>query len=99
LREHVVEGRLTLDDFSERIGWALQAVTRADLDAVLKDLPRARLPEPTVSPRERRRWHVAVMSGHSTWGRWRIGKKTNAVAVMGGCVLDLRQPRSPDRRS
>ncbi len=95
LREHVVEGRLTLDEFSERIGRALQAVTRADLDAVLKDLPGARLPEPApdaaATPRESRRWHVAVMSGHSTRGRWRIGQKTHAVAVMGGCDLDLRR--------
>jgi class 3 adenylate cyclase len=97
LREHVVEGSLTLDEFSERVGRALQAVTRADLDAVLKDLPGARLPEPSEAaarvpaPRESRRWHIAVMSGHSTRGRWRIGKKTNAVAVMGGCDLDLRR--------
>ena len=31
------------------------------------------------------------MSGHSTKGRWRIGRKTNAVAVMGGCDMDLRR--------
>jgi class 3 adenylate cyclase len=31
------------------------------------------------------------MSGHSTKGRWRISGKTSAVAVMGGCDLDLRR--------
>ena len=31
------------------------------------------------------------MSGHSTKGRWRISGKTNAVAVMGGCDMDLRR--------
>jgi hypothetical protein len=31
------------------------------------------------------------MSGHSTRGRWRIGGKTKAVAVMGGCDMDLRR--------
>ena len=31
------------------------------------------------------------MSGHSTKGRWRISGKTNAVAVMGGCDMDLRK--------
>ena len=97
LREHVVEGRLTLDEFSERVGLALQAKTRGDLDAVMADLPQARpsdqgLPEPTTAPgRKKRRWHVAVMSGHSTKGRWRISGKTNAVAVMGGCDMDLRR--------
>ena len=97
LREHVVEGRLTLDEFSERVGLALQARTRADLDAVMADLPQAgptdqRLPEAGAAPaKQKRRWHVAVMSGHSTKGRWRISGKTNAVAVMGGCDMDLRR--------
>ncbi len=97
LREHVVEGRLTLDEFSERVGLALEARTRGDLDAVMADLPQAwtpnqRLPEPTTaSARKKRRWHIAVMSGHSTKGRWRISGKTNAVAVMGGCDMDLRR--------
>ena len=94
LREHVVEGRLTLDEFSERVGRALGARTRGDLDAVMADLPLpAQVVEPAVdvaAPRKKRRWHVAVMSGHSTKGRWRISGKTNAVAVMGGCDLDLR---------
>jgi class 3 adenylate cyclase len=97
LRESVVEGRLTLDEFSERVGSALQAKTRNDLLAVMADLPEARqaierLPEPgTAAPKKKRRWHVAVMSGHSTKGRWRISGKTNAVAIMGGCDMDLRQ--------
>src|SRR5271170_5103947 len=88
LREHVVEGRLTLDEFSERVGLALRAKTRGDLIAVMADLPEASqaptsLPEPgTAAPRKKGRWHVAVMSGHSTRGRWRISGKTNAVAVM-----------------
>jgi class 3 adenylate cyclase len=97
LREHVVEGRLTLDEFSERVGSALSARTRADLMAVMADLPQARpaggsLPEPrSGTPKKQRRWHVAVMSGHSTKGRWRISGKTNAVAIMGGCDMDLRK--------
>ena len=44
-----------------------------------------------VSPRHQRRWHVAVLSGHDTKGRWRISGKTNAVAIMGGCDMDLRR--------
>jgi class 3 adenylate cyclase len=97
LREHVVEGRLTLDEFSERVGLALEARTRGDLEVVMVDLPQVRppsqpLPEAVSAPaRKKRRWHVAVMSGHSTKGRWRISGKTNAVAVMGGCDMDLRR--------
>jgi class 3 adenylate cyclase len=95
LREHVAAGRLTLDDFSERVGRALQATTRGELEAVMSDLPAATptttLPESATSTRQSRRWHVAIMSGHETKGRWRIGGKTNALAIMGGCDLDLRQ--------
>lgn len=95
LREHVVEGRLTLDEFSERMGAALEAKTRADLDAVMADLPESAAPSATAvsaaAPRKTSRWHIAVMSGHSTRGRWRIGGKTKAVAVMGGCDMDLRR--------
>ncbi len=94
LREHVVEGRLTLDEFSERMGTALEARTRGDLDAVMADLPAtsstSSLPATVGTPRKTSRWHIAVMSGHSTRGRWRIGGKTKAVAVMGGCDMDLR---------
>ena len=63
----------------------------------MADLPQTTqvaqtLPEPTTTaPRKKGRWHVAVMSGHSTKGRWRISGKTNAVAVMGGCEMDLRR--------
>jgi class 3 adenylate cyclase len=92
LREHVVAGRLTLDEFSDRAGRALGATTRGELEAVMTDLPEASGPSTTgtVTPRARRRWHIAVMSGHDTKGRWRIGDKTNAVAIMGGCDIDLR---------
>ncbi len=101
LREHVVEGRLTLDEFSERVGRALEARSRGDLAAVMTDLPVpepsvGRLPETAketmpVTQRRQRRWHIAVLSGHNTKGRWRISGKTNAVAVMGGCDMDLRR--------
>lgn len=95
LREHVVEGRLTLDEFSERMGAALEAKTRGELEAVMVDLPvTGSVPTAsptTATPRKTSRWHIAVMSGHSTRGRWRVGGKTKAVAVMGGCDMDLRR--------
>ena len=93
LREHVVVGRLTLDEFSERVGLALESRTQGDLEAVMANLPV--LPVASASPevqgRKGRRWHIAVMSGSSTKGRWRMAGKTTAVAVMGGCDMDLRR--------
>lgn len=90
LREHVVAGRLTLDEFSERMGAALEARTRGDLDAVMQDLPAGPVGSGQAA-RPARRWHVAVMSGHSTRGRWRLAARTRAIAVMGGCTMDLRR--------
>ena len=90
LREHVIEGRLTLDEFSERVGVALGARTRDVLESTLVNLPDLAEP-PSDLPRHRpRRWFVAVMSGSRAKGRWRISGRTTAVAVMGGCEMDLR---------
>ncbi|MCM3924923.1 cell wall-active antibiotics response protein, partial [Frankia sp. AiPs1] len=40
-------------------------------------------------------WTVAVMSGNERTGRWRPSRHTRAVAVMGGCELDLREIAFP----
>src|SRR5438132_9546906 len=47
LREHYADGRLTLDELNERLDHAFAAKTRADLNAVTRDLPIT--PRPTVS--------------------------------------------------
>jgi class 3 adenylate cyclase len=91
LREHAVEGRLTLDEFTQRVGLALQARTRGDLHAAMADLPEVAVPQEVSTRRPARRSFVAVMSGSRAKGRWRVGARTTAVAVMGGCEMDLRQ--------
>ncbi|MGH9095987.1 MAG: adenylate/guanylate cyclase domain-containing protein, partial [Acidimicrobiales bacterium] len=58
---------------------------------LIADLPARPQPEPEATRRRVRRWIVAVMSGAKAKGRWRVGDHTTAIAVMGGCVLDLRQ--------
>ncbi len=39
LREHMLAGRLTSEEFEERLAGAYRAVTRAELDALRADLP------------------------------------------------------------
>lgn len=39
LREHCSDGRLNLDEFTERLGAVYIARTRGDLDALIADLP------------------------------------------------------------
>ena len=90
LREHVIVGRLTLDEFSERVSVALGARTRGDLDSTLANLPDLAQPPSDLLRSRPRRWFVAVMSGSRAKGRWRVSGRTTAVAVMGGCEMDLR---------
>jgi hypothetical protein len=43
LRRHAAAGRLSIEELEERVGAALAARTRAQLEALLADLPDARL--------------------------------------------------------
>ena len=44
LRDHYADGRLTLDELNERLDLAFAAKTKADLNEVMRDLPRAARP-------------------------------------------------------
>jgi Domain of unknown function (DUF1707)/Cell wall-active antibiotics response 4TMS YvqF len=91
LRSHAVDGRLTLEEFAQRIDSAYAARTRAELDELTRDLP-ATPPQPTTSPaRQRRRWVVAILGGSSRRGRFRLAADTRVLALLGGADLDLRQ--------
>ncbi len=94
LRDHLVAGRLTLDEFVERVEAAHEARTVADLEQLTHDLPAVSIEAAPAVPapsRKRARWIVAVMSGVERRRRWRLAQKTNVVALMGGANLDLRQ--------
>jgi hypothetical protein len=90
LRHHSVDGRLTLEEFAERMARAYDAKTQDELEQLTRDLPV----ETTASPARRRRatrWIVSVMGGVNRRGRFRLGAHTYAVAIMGGMNVDLRQ--------
>jgi class 3 adenylate cyclase len=94
LRRHCADGRITLDEFSDRAGQVYAARTRADLVEVLADLPEP-LPVPSSdAPAVRRRTTslvVGIMGGGHSRGRWRPADELTALAIMGGCKVDLRQ--------
>ena len=52
LREHYESGRLTLEEFQERLDETHRARTEAQLDRVLRQLPSQKLP--SVNPRDTR---------------------------------------------
>jgi class 3 adenylate cyclase len=92
LRTYTGEGLLTLDEFSDRVALVFDANTKAELDAVVADLPvpmGTRVPE--TERRKVSRNAVGIMSGARRTGRWRPGEEFNAFALMGGCEIDLRQ--------
>jgi hypothetical protein len=99
LGDHAAVGRLTLDELEERSGQALAAKTRGELAALTSDLPvegaqgsrsapaRAR----DAQPKRPVRWMVAIMGGSHRRGRFRAVGSINAVAIMGGDEIDLRE--------
>jgi len=87
LREACAEGRLTLQEFSERVEEAYAARTRAELERVASDLP-------AVARRSRkrsRRFLVGIFGGPELRGRWRAGRRLFTLALFGGIDVDLRQ--------
>jgi hypothetical protein len=88
LRRHSVDGRLTLEEFADRVGLAYEAKTRDELDELTCDLPAETSAAP--SRRGRTRWIVAVMGGANRMGRFRVASRTRVVAIMGGANIDLR---------
>lgn len=87
LQAATVEGRLTLDELADRLGRALAATTRADLEPLTTDLPDQATPAPP-GPRARS-WIVGIMGGGDHRGRWRIASRCTVVNLMGGADLDL----------
>jgi hypothetical protein len=94
LGDHAAVGRLTLAELEERSGRALTAKTRGELATLTSDLPREAGQASELSPvpgrRKPVRWMVAIMGGSHRRGRFRTVGSINAVAIMGGDEIDLR---------
>jgi hypothetical protein len=80
LREHFASGRLTQAEFDERLNQTFAAKTRADLDAVLRDLPSVRPLAAAAPPRSDYR------SAHGGTGR-RMGILAGVMAALWSMVL------------
>jgi hypothetical protein len=81
LRDATVEGRLTLDEFSDRVGHAELARTSTDLVRVLDGLP-ARRSGADVPVK-----HSAVFSRLQRSGRWELAPESSVRCV--GATVDL----------
>ena len=90
LREAAAEGRLTLEEFTQRMSLAVEARTHGELDELMHDLPAASAPVPSAA-HTRLRWIVSVMGNTTRRGRWKVGERTIAVCAMGNATIDLRE--------
>ena len=88
LQTAFAEGRLTDEEFDTSVRAALTARTQAELVRLLADLPGSQArPAPAGSISH---LIMAVLGAAERRGRWRVPEQCTAVAIMGGCVLDLR---------
>ena len=92
LRVATADGRLTMDELSDRSELAYRARTTAELSALTRDLPTEHggpAPAPVVARGETAARFVAVFSGAEREGFWRVPRRSKAVAVFGGVKLDM----------
>ena len=92
LKDAFAEGRLSDQDFDERVRAALTSGTRTDLDRLLGDLPsagghKAAAPAVSVPPG---RFAIAYKNSVRRGGRWRVPEQYTSVVYKGSGWLDLR---------
>lgn len=95
LRQHAAEGRLTMQEFEERLDKVYAATTYGDLQPLLADLPRHRgagapgVPTLPLESQGRRRAGSGLKSGLVIlmvlcWGIWGISVATSSGHSLGG---------------
>jgi Domain of unknown function (DUF1707)/Cell wall-active antibiotics response 4TMS YvqF len=87
------DGRLTLEEFSQRMEQATAATTRAELSRLVADLPAepavaAAVTAPASAPAT---WHVSPVGGLRVSGPWRIARHVIVASIVGGTWLDLSE--------
>lgn len=93
LRDDLLAGRLTLEEFSERVGLAYGATVGTDLDRARESLPATRSEAPAATRRRPMRLSIAVFSHLVRRGRLRLRRHTFVLSVLGDLDLDLREAR------
>jgi hypothetical protein len=86
------DGRLTLEEFSQRMGKATTATTRAELDRLVSDLPVEAAPaSTTVAVQSAPSYHIRPIGGLRVYGPWRMDQHVVVLSLVGGARLDLSQ--------
>jgi hypothetical protein len=88
LRDHAVEGRLTLEEFTDRMSAAYLARTHEELERLAADLPSAQAS--VVSRRQPTRFLLSVFGSTEREGRIRLRRRIGCLMAFGNIDLDLR---------
>jgi hypothetical protein len=92
LRQAAGEGRLTVEELTERIDAAYAATTRDELEPLTADLPAVAASSMSVeSGRGGTRFLLGIFGGGDRGGRWRVAERVVVLNVFGGADLDLRE--------
>ena len=95
LSRAVVEGRLTLEEFSDRVERAQAARTRNELATLTQDLPAAPRPAASTELAAPQQRHVAFCSRLVRSGPWELAARSEFRSIFGTITLDLSQARLP----
>ena len=99
LKDDLLSGRLTLEEFSERVEHAYDAVVQSDLDRVRSGLP-ATDALPAERPKRRATRFTVALLGHAVKrGRLNLRRWTFAVGALCDLDLDLRQAEIHGQRT
>ena len=93
LREAAGEGRLTVEELTERIDAAYAATSRDELEPLTADLP-AVAGSSSIAVEGGgggTRFVLGILGGGDRRGRWRVAPRVTVVNVLGGADLDLRE--------
>jgi hypothetical protein len=98
LREHMVAGRLTLEEFCARVDAALRSTVAGELAELQQDLPHA-LVKSSDSHRKPARFTAALLGKVVRRGRFMLRRWTVAASVRGDLDLDLRDATMDEARA
>lgn len=103
LRDALEEGRLTAEEHCERLDVVYAAKTVAELEPAVRDLPGGHAAGAAAATPAQRPYSyeagpsgenpnlIGILGAGERKGRWRVGDRINAVAIMGGVVIDLTE--------
>src|SRR5207249_3060668 len=89
LRDHRAEGRLTLEEFTDRMSAAYLARTNDELEELTRDLPSVHVA--VGSRRSPTRLVVSLFGSSKRHGRFRVRRLVGCLMGFGNIDLDLRQ--------